>query len=355
MNVSTKKELTVKIKNKFNETYSLEGFQKQDLNVFFYLLCIFKNSKTTKKTIQIRDIMNACNIHHSDMSLAEFKLKLQQQIFMHIQKISLLVVDDSGERNIMIFPEVFFSSDKPEITVEIQQSFLEYISSFDEAQYTEFALSEIIKLKSIYSKNLYRLLSQFDHTGWYKNMNLETFKKLLGCPSTYDTRKFNERCFIPAISELAGSPDKTGRATSDVYFYFVNIEYLFIDPNTITDPDAKQKHIEKAKEIKDKIYIKDKNSPGQKQVGVELRFKPRKQKNTKKEKEIKSEAKIENTYISVNLSTTKAEKITGIKETKSILKETLPESMNDHTERAKITFLNDPVKLYMDEEEPPFE
>lgn len=65
-------------------------------------------------------------------------------------------------------------------------------------KYTILELDEYVKLKNKYSKELYRLLRQFRHTGLLR-ISKENLKKTLSVPRTYDEYEFIRKIVRPAI------------------------------------------------------------------------------------------------------------------------------------------------------------
>lgn len=69
------------------------------------------------------------------------------------------------------------------------------------ADFTKFELEEIVSLKSSYSKNMFRLLKQYKHTGFLK-FKIEDFRARLDIPQSYQMNDINKRVLKPIINEL---------------------------------------------------------------------------------------------------------------------------------------------------------
>lgn len=71
------------------------------------------------------------------------------------------------------------------------------------SNFTSFELQEFVRLKSKYSKNLYRLLKQFDNTnsGW-RRFEATDLRDKLGCPQSYQNKRFVAEILTPCIEEL---------------------------------------------------------------------------------------------------------------------------------------------------------
>ncbi|WP_150853434.1 replication initiation protein, partial [Staphylococcus aureus] len=67
--------------------------------------------------------------------------------------------------------------------------------------FTKFELKEMTRLKSTYSKNMFRLLKQYKHTGYLK-IHIDDFKNRLDIPKSYRMTDINKNVFKPIIIEL---------------------------------------------------------------------------------------------------------------------------------------------------------
>ncbi len=68
-------------------------------------------------------------------------------------------------------------------------------------EYTLFEHQEFVSIKSIYSKNCYRLLKQFKSTRFLK-LPIEKFRNLLDIPEKYNMSDINKRVLNPIKKEL---------------------------------------------------------------------------------------------------------------------------------------------------------
>ena len=64
-----------------------------------------------------------------------------------------------------------------------------------------FELKEMTHLKSTYSKNMFRLLKQYKHTGYFK-IQINDFRERLDIPSSYRMTHINQKVLTPIINEL---------------------------------------------------------------------------------------------------------------------------------------------------------
>lgn len=71
----------------------------------------------------------------------------------------------------------------------------------DLEQWTQYSLEEFIKLKSTYSKTIFRLLKQFRTTGYLK-LTIQEFREQLDIPKSYRMSHINQKVISVAEKEL---------------------------------------------------------------------------------------------------------------------------------------------------------
>ncbi|HGS2937989.1 TPA: replication initiation protein, partial [Streptococcus pneumoniae] len=79
---------------------------------------------------------------------------------------------------------------------------LKYILNSITDNFTKFELKEMTHLKSTYSKNMFRLLKQYKHTGYMK-IKIEDFRERLDIPESYRMSNINQFVLTPIIKELS--------------------------------------------------------------------------------------------------------------------------------------------------------
>src|SRR5699024_11965617 len=73
---------------------------------------------------------------------------------------------------------------------------LKHILNSITGNFTKFELEELSKLKSSYSKNMFRLLKQYKHTGFLK-LDIHDFRERLDIPNSYKMNDINKRVLKP--------------------------------------------------------------------------------------------------------------------------------------------------------------
>lgn len=85
-------------------------------------------------------------------------------------------------------------------TVEVSKDF-EYLVNQLVNNFTQWELKEFYSIRSIYSKNIYRLLKQFKSTG-QRIFTVEEFRELLAIPTSYRNNDITRRILDPAKKDL---------------------------------------------------------------------------------------------------------------------------------------------------------
>ena len=209
----------VKYHNDMNKI-SFTGFTEKELNLFFSLIFLAKEKGTTELTIPFSDLKNLSN--DLDRNKQRFIDNLnnvnKKLIALHHQ----IKVDDTTY-TFSLF-NVFGVNEKDNVlTVEVNKIF-SYMLNDLIGNFTKFELENFVNLKSSYSKNMFKLLKQWE-TKKEKEFSLQDLKSLLGVPVTYSTSNFNDRVLKPIKTELSKvlpnlkiEKIKTGRAVTSLKF-----------------------------------------------------------------------------------------------------------------------------------------
>ncbi|WP_144487898.1 replication initiation protein, partial [Bacillus subtilis] len=73
---------------------------------------------------------------------------------------------------------------------------LKYILNSITNNFTKFELKEMTNLKSTYSKNMFRILKQYKHTGYMK-IKIDDFRERLDVPKSYRMTDINKNVLKP--------------------------------------------------------------------------------------------------------------------------------------------------------------
>lgn len=213
--------------NNFNNII-VKGLNPSEHNLLLGLLGRMKNLSTDEIIIDLNDLSYLSGLEKpSRQQVVNTAESMWSKVKSTDYSPSAQYGNDSNiSGRVLLFS--YFSIDKKANILSLRiNPYLEYfINNFSNGHYTSLEFKNCLLIRSKYGKILYRLLSQFFSIGICLKKEDE-LKRLLDCPATYDTKKFNNRVIIPAmksISELVPNLTlhkiKTRRSISHYEFRF---------------------------------------------------------------------------------------------------------------------------------------
>lgn len=186
----------VKYHNHINKI-PLRKFTEKEIDLFFSF--IFKMRDISDDTLEI-DIKELCKLSGIK---SRSKSRIYNQLEKTYDKILNLDMRIETEESILkfnLFRHYEIKKDKNAVNIQIESKF-KYLLNELIGNYTKFELEQLVSFKSSYSKNIFRLLKQFESTNFF-TMSLEEFRRILCIPDTYKNYDIERRVFKPAIEEL---------------------------------------------------------------------------------------------------------------------------------------------------------
>ena len=222
---------TVKYHNDINRI-NFSTFSEKELNLFFTICFKVKNQGENELNLTFQELKQ---LALGDKNLPRF-LKSLKSVYTKLITTSFQYVDDEGFGGFVLFDKYYVNEKKKFVTIRVGKEFL-YMLNDLLGNYTKFDLMEFVSLKSSYSKNMFKLLKQWESVR-YKEFNLKELKEYLGVPVTYDTNNFNKKVLKPIMTELPEffndlelEKIKTGRKVTHLKFSWK------IRKNTILEKD----------------------------------------------------------------------------------------------------------------------
>jgi len=190
----------VKYHNDIN-TLKLGSFGEKELDVFFSILFKMRDKGTEPIELKYSEVHKLANTSMHNKRLYKYITGLDEKLLGLTQKFKL---PGGGTRTFNLFEYVDTDPEWDYFNVKITETF-SYMLNDLIGNYTRFDLKTLVNLKSGYSKQLFKILKQYEgkDTGpkWCQK-NLEEFKELLGVPKNYPTKNFNLRVLKPIENEL---------------------------------------------------------------------------------------------------------------------------------------------------------
>ena len=187
---------TVVYQNEMN-LVPLRKFTSTEIDIFFSLCNKLKEQDIKELAIPFEELRHLSNYYHR--SLKRFVKDLEH---VYDKMLTLTYTERSGLsfKKFVLFTGYEVDANKQELIVSINPK-LKHVLNEITADFTKFELKEMTHLKSTYSKNMFRLLKQYKHTGYFK-IQIEDFRERLDIPNSYRMTHINQKVLAPIIKEL---------------------------------------------------------------------------------------------------------------------------------------------------------
>src|SRR5699024_5355391 len=168
-----------------------------EIDIFFSLCNKLKEQDLKELTIPFEELRYLSNYYHR--SQKRFVNDLEH---VYDKLISLTYTERSGLsfKKFVLFTGYEVDVDKQELIVSINPN-LKHVLNDITGDFTKFELQEMTQLKSTYAKNMFRILKQYKHTGYFK-IQIDYFRERLDIPQNYRMTNINQRVLNPIINEL---------------------------------------------------------------------------------------------------------------------------------------------------------
>ncbi|WP_053000006.1 replication initiation protein [Staphylococcus aureus] len=189
---------TVVYKNEMN-LVPLRRFTATEINLFFAMCNKLKEQDTNTLRLSFDELKKLSNYSPETRNINRFANDLDN-VYKKMLNLTTRYEDDDVIERFVLFNH--YRIHKREQYLEISTSSnLKHILNSITNNFTKFELKEMTRLKSTYSKNMFRLLKQYKHTGYLK-IHIDDFKNRLDIPKSYRMTDINKNVFKPIIIEL---------------------------------------------------------------------------------------------------------------------------------------------------------
>lgn len=178
----------------------LKNFTSVELDLLFAMCNKLKEKEDSVLRIDFKDLKQLSNYDTNTRNIKRFVDDLQR-VYNKMLSITYTVEDSKKIKRFVLFHK--YEIDKEQRYIEISTSpDLKHLLNNITTNFTKFELEEFSKLKSSYSKNMYRLLKQYKHTGYFK-LTIDKFKERLDVPDSYRMTNITQKILKPIADELA--------------------------------------------------------------------------------------------------------------------------------------------------------
>lgn len=184
--------------NSINDT-ALKGLVSTGLDLFFALCNLAKDKGPDLLSYDYQIMKKKTGMSDQSDEFASVAFGKATDI---INRLRFAVHDEETGKSkyVTLFPTCENNPDTKTLTVRVNPDAMILLSSIG-TNFTAFELGQFVKLKSKYSKNLFRLLKQFRSTGKYW-VDMDKLRELMDCPENYPNREFIRNCINVAVKEL---------------------------------------------------------------------------------------------------------------------------------------------------------
>lgn len=175
----------------------LRKFNSSEIDILM-ALCYTCQEKGTNEVVlsfdQISKISNYCSKDKKRLieTISDTNKKLMQ--------LNFRIGTETEFTQFVLFPTFEVSALKETLTVQVHDKFAYLLNELSE-NYTSMELQESTKLRSAYSKAIYKKLRKYRDTGLWR-ISLEEFKEYLDIPAAYKAGHISTKILIPSINEL---------------------------------------------------------------------------------------------------------------------------------------------------------
>lgn len=177
----------------------LRNFTSIELDLFFAMCNKLKEQQTSTLHLSFDTLKDLSQYNHNQRNKKRFIEDLEH-VYNKMLQITYRVETDDYIHRFVLFNQYKVFPKYEYLEISTHPDLIHLLNSLTE-DFTKFELAEMCSLKSSYSKNLFRLLKQFKHTGYLK-LKISDFKSRLDIPDSYKMSDVDKRVLKPIIKEL---------------------------------------------------------------------------------------------------------------------------------------------------------
>ncbi|MFH4911121.1 MULTISPECIES: replication initiation protein [Staphylococcus cohnii species complex] len=187
---------TVVYRNEMN-LVPLRKFTSTEVDLFFTLCNKLKEQDTRKLEIPFDELKHLSNYYSRSQ---ERFIKDLEHVYDKMLHLTYTERNGQSFEKFVLFTSYKVDTKKQYLSISVNND-LKHILNSITADFTKFELQEMTQLKSTYAKNMFRLLKQYKHTGYFK-IQINDFRERLDIPKSYRMSEIDKYVFKPIIKEL---------------------------------------------------------------------------------------------------------------------------------------------------------
>lgn len=185
---------------RYNNDMNLVQFNKfkdKELDLFFSICYKMKEKNLNEITLDFSELRKLSN--YTNKNLVRF-VKDLDNTYKKLIELNFKYEDENVLERFVLFTQYRIEKDNRIVKIAVNKKF-KYILNELGSTYTKFELEQFVSLRSIYSKNLFKILKQWESIK-EKTFELEEFRRILNIPESYNFSKINVKILTIAMKEL---------------------------------------------------------------------------------------------------------------------------------------------------------
>lgn len=179
---------------------TLGKFKAKELDILFSIISKLTNQSANEVVISFQELKELAS--YSNRNLDRF-IKDLEGTYKKILGITYRTESERYITNLVIFTKYEIDKKEKSVKIKVNKEAEALFNEFD--TFTKLDLKEFANLKSSYSRNVFRLLKQFDNQNykecWYQ-VSLQGFKMLMDIPNIYKMGSIDQKVLSPVLEEL---------------------------------------------------------------------------------------------------------------------------------------------------------
>ncbi|MGL6167758.1 MAG: replication initiation protein, partial [Fusobacteriaceae bacterium] len=172
-------------------------------------------------------------------------------VYKKLLELNMKIESETELVRFVLFTRYKISKDQKKVSIKINEEFKYLLNNLTQ-NYTRFELNQFVKLKSRYSKNIFKYLKQFQSTKYFF-LSLEEFRELLAIPKSYRMSDIDKQILKPCIAELGEyfpelklEKEKKGRNVDKLKFSWKAAQVIKIGKQEIVISEKLESTVKKA-------------------------------------------------------------------------------------------------------------
>ena len=185
------------IHNDFNNV-SLKGLKEKELDLLISLCYKLRDEGIEEVKIPFDELKKLSKYEGKDNQRF---VKDLDSVYKKLIELNFKYEDESKIIRFVLFKSYEIDKIEKNVTIAVNEKF-KYILNQLTGNFTKFELNQFVGLNSQYSKNIFRLLKQFNGAGW-REFLLSDFRELLNIPVKYRISEIDKYVLNKKIVEEA--------------------------------------------------------------------------------------------------------------------------------------------------------